>query len=153
MILESGAMCRQRRSLKNLHTFHVQISVPTKYIIIYVIWLSVLTVLSVEQFNDKNWVYWIKCVIINNRFFANLVEAFLYIGLPRSAGRRSACRDCHLNAAGMAECQSSDKSQNLAEEWPGMGAGVCEGCREAARVYNKRKSNSWLYPMLSSVNS
>lgn len=72
----------------------------------------------------------------------SLVGAFLYIGLLRSAGRKSACRDCHLNMVGMVGCRSSDKIQNLAEELPGMVVGVCEGCREGVRVYSKRKLNS-----------
>ncbi|KYM99161.1 hypothetical protein ALC62_10130, partial [Cyphomyrmex costatus] len=75
-------------------------------------------------------------------FFTNLVEAFLYIGLLRSGGRRSVCRGCHLNAVGMAGYQNSDKSQNLVEEWPGMVAGVCEECRGVVQVYSKRKLNS-----------
>lgn len=72
----------------------------------------------------------------------SLAGAFLYIGLLRNAGRKSACTDYHLNAVEMAGCQSSDKSRNLAEEWPGMVAEVCEGYQGVVRVYSKRKLNS-----------
>jgi len=94
----------------------------------------------------QNEIFYLKDVLYPNFrhacFFTNLVEAFLYIGLLRNAGRKSACTDCHLNAVGMAGCQNSDKNRNLAEEWPGMVAVVYEGCREAVRVYSKRKLNS-----------
>ncbi|KYN37132.1 hypothetical protein ALC56_08923, partial [Trachymyrmex septentrionalis] len=75
-------------------------------------------------------------------FFTNLVEAFLYIELLRSVDRRNACKDYHLSAVEMAGYQNLDKNQNFVEEWPGMVAGVCEGCRGVVQGYSKRKLNS-----------
>lgn len=74
--------------------------------------------------------------------FTNLAEAFRCIEHLRSAGRKSVCRGCHLDAAGTVGCHCSDKNPNPVAGWPETAVVVCGGCRGAVRECKKRRSSS-----------